>query len=84
MDKNLRMTVSSVTTLFGADKFSRIFAQKLNLRKFARKLVPNFQSFLPMRKFIHAKNFYLHILKKSKSCVSKIFARNRAKISTEF
>ena len=30
---------------FRADKFSRIFTQKLNLREIARKLVPNFWSF---------------------------------------
>ena len=76
-----------IRTNFRADKFSCIFAQNLDLREIARKLVPNFLSFVAgARKLIPAKNFKLHILKKpiQKRSFSQQFARNCAKISTEF
>ena len=55
-----------IRTNFRADKFSRIFAQNLDLREIARKLVPNFWRFVAgARKLIRAKIFKLHISKKS-------------------
>ena len=42
---------------FRADKFSRIFAQKLNLREIARKLVPNFEVFRRCAKIYPRENF---------------------------
>ena len=63
-----------IRTNFRADKFSRIFAQNLDLREIARKLVPNFWRFVAgARKFFRAKIFKLHILKKA---IQKVLSAN--------
>ena len=64
-------------------KFSRIFAQKLDLREIARKLVPKFWNFVAgARKFIRAKIFLLKILKKP---IQKSFlANNLREIARKF
>ena len=63
---------------FRTDKFSRIFAQKLNLREIVRKLVPNFRCFLLVSENLSARNFFNFIF--WKSLVARKFVR--AKIYT--
>ena len=48
---------------FRADKFSRIFAQKLNLCEIARKLVRNLRSFLQVRENLFVRKFLKKIFK---------------------